>query len=200
MWQSMGCAVGGGAAAGRGAAWHASTASPPPTPPPHPQDHVINAANWQWLSASAFFNQYYRVYSPVTFGKKYDPQGNFIKKFLPQARGLGAQTGRADWARARLACSPPVPVTRWLQLAIPAHVSPRSPLPSHHPTPPYPTPSHPQPALPTPQLAQYPSKYIYEPWTAPLEVRRARHRPRWERRAPPLYWSAAGAPLGCACP
>lgn len=48
------------------------------------QDHFLNAANWQWLSASAFFNQYYRVYSPVTFGKKYDPNGNFIKKFLPQ--------------------------------------------------------------------------------------------------------------------
>lgn len=25
-------------------------------------DHFINAGNWMWLSASAFFNQYYRVY------------------------------------------------------------------------------------------------------------------------------------------
>jgi hypothetical protein len=33
-------------------------------------DHFLNAANWQWLSASAFFSQYYRVYSPVTFAKK----------------------------------------------------------------------------------------------------------------------------------
>lgn len=37
-----------------------------------------------WLSASAFFNQYYRVYSPVTFGKKYDPEGRFIRRFVPQ--------------------------------------------------------------------------------------------------------------------
>ena len=33
-----------------------------------------------WLSASAFFNQYFRVYSPIVFGKKYDPEGRFIRK------------------------------------------------------------------------------------------------------------------------
>uniref|UniRef100_A0A383VLE2 Photolyase/cryptochrome alpha/beta domain-containing protein n=1 Tax=Tetradesmus obliquus TaxID=3088 RepID=A0A383VLE2_TETOB len=66
-------------------------------------DHFLNAANWMWLSASAFFNQYYRVYSPVTFGKKYDPEGKFIRRFVPE-------------------------------------------------------------------LALLPTKYIYEPWTAPLDV------------------------------
>jgi cryptochrome len=33
-----------------------------------------------WLSASAFFSQYFRVYSPIAFGKKYDPNGNFIRQ------------------------------------------------------------------------------------------------------------------------
>ncbi|PNH10276.1 (6-4)DNA photolyase [Tetrabaena socialis] len=69
-------------------------------------DHYINAANWMWLSASAFFSQYFRVYSPVTFGKKvYDPSGAFIRRFLPVLKDM-------------------------------------------------------------------PAKYIYEPWTAPLEVQR----------------------------
>ena len=36
-----------------------------------------------WLSASAFFYQYFRVYSPVTYGKKYDKNGNFVRHFLP---------------------------------------------------------------------------------------------------------------------
>jgi cryptochrome len=67
------------------------------------QDHFLNAANWMWLSATAFFNQYYRVYSPVTFGKKYDADGKFIRRFVPE-------------------------------------------------------------------LAKLPTKYIYEPWTAPLDV------------------------------
>ncbi|CAL9701957.1 unnamed protein product [Knipowitschia caucasica] len=33
-------------------------------------DWALNAGNWQWLSASAFFHQFFRVYSPVAFGKK----------------------------------------------------------------------------------------------------------------------------------
>lgn len=41
-----------------------------------------------WLSASAFFAQYFRVYSPVTFAQKYDKEGEYVKHFLPQLRGF----------------------------------------------------------------------------------------------------------------
>jgi len=37
-----------------------------------------------WLSASSFFYQYFRVYSPISFGKKTDPNGDFIKKYIPK--------------------------------------------------------------------------------------------------------------------
>ena len=46
-------------------------------------DPSINTANWMWLSASSFFYQYFRVYSPITFGKKYDKEGLFVRRFLP---------------------------------------------------------------------------------------------------------------------
>ena len=46
-------------------------------------DWSLNAANWMWLSASAFFNQYWRVYSPIGFGQKTDKNGEFIRKYLP---------------------------------------------------------------------------------------------------------------------
>jgi len=46
-------------------------------------DWSLNAGNWMWLSASAFFHQYYRVYSPVAFGKKTDKSGEYIRKWLP---------------------------------------------------------------------------------------------------------------------
>lgn len=49
-------------------------------------DWSINNANWMWLSASAFFYQYHRVYSPATFGKKYDPNGNFVRQFVPELK------------------------------------------------------------------------------------------------------------------
>lgn len=49
-------------------------------------DWSLNAGNWLWLSASAFFHQYYRVYSPIAFGKKTDPEGIFIKKYVPELK------------------------------------------------------------------------------------------------------------------
>ncbi|XP_046812613.1 cryptochrome-2 isoform X1 [Lucilia cuprina] len=48
------------------------------------QDWALNAGNWMWLSASAFFHQYFRVYSPVAFGKKTDPTGSYIRKYIPE--------------------------------------------------------------------------------------------------------------------
>ena len=41
-----------------------------------------------WLSASAFFHQFFRVYSPVAFPKKYDPRGAYVRHFLPVLRKL----------------------------------------------------------------------------------------------------------------
>lgn len=32
--------------------------------------------------------QYNRIYSPVSFGKKYDPNGNYIRHFLPVLKGM----------------------------------------------------------------------------------------------------------------
>ena len=31
--------------------------------------------------------QYHRIYSPITFGKKYDPDGLYVKHFLPVLKG-----------------------------------------------------------------------------------------------------------------
>lgn len=47
-------------------------------------DWSLNNGNWMWLSASAFFSAYFRVYSPVAFPKKYDPEGKFVRRFVPE--------------------------------------------------------------------------------------------------------------------
>lgn len=49
-------------------------------------DWALNAGNWMWLSASAFFHQFFRVYSPVAFGKKTDPNGDYIRKYVPELK------------------------------------------------------------------------------------------------------------------
>ncbi|GAQ91785.1 photolyase/cryptochrome [Klebsormidium nitens] len=60
-------------------------------------DWSINNGNWLWLSASAFFSQYFRIYSPITFGQKYDKSGKYIRRFLPVLKDFPAQYIYEPW-------------------------------------------------------------------------------------------------------
>lgn len=53
-------------------------------------DHeaACNIGNWQWLSCTAFFAQFYRCYSPVAFPKKWDPNGDFVRRYVPELARL----------------------------------------------------------------------------------------------------------------
>ncbi|XP_071510483.1 cryptochrome-2-like [Diadema antillarum] len=64
-------------------------------------DYSLNAGNWMWLSSSAFFHQYYRVYSPVAFGKKTDKSGEYIKKYLPVLNRMPAEYIYEPWKAPR---------------------------------------------------------------------------------------------------
>uniref|UniRef100_A0A3Q1J0D1 Photolyase/cryptochrome alpha/beta domain-containing protein n=1 Tax=Anabas testudineus TaxID=64144 RepID=A0A3Q1J0D1_ANATE len=64
-------------------------------------DWALNAGNWQWLSASTFFHQFFRVYSPVAFGKKTDKNGAYIKKYLPLLKKFPAEYIYEPWKAPR---------------------------------------------------------------------------------------------------
>lgn len=66
-------------------------------------DYSMNAGNWMWLSASAFYHHYNKMFHPVQFGKRLDPSGDFIRRYVKE-------------------------------------------------------------------LEKFPTKYIYDPWKAPIEV------------------------------
>jgi len=60
-------------------------------------DWAINNGNWMWLSASAYFHQFFRVYSPVAFPKKTDKNGDYIRKWLPQFKNFPAKYIYEPW-------------------------------------------------------------------------------------------------------
>lgn len=62
-------------------------------------DHepACNAGNWQWLSCTAFFAQYYRCYSPVSFPQKWDKEGAFVRKWVPELKDVGAKYIYEPW-------------------------------------------------------------------------------------------------------
>jgi cryptochrome len=60
-------------------------------------DFSINVFNWQWLSCTAHFYQYFRCYSPIGFGKKTDPNGDYIRKWLPQFKNMPKEYIYEPW-------------------------------------------------------------------------------------------------------
>ena len=42
-------------------------------------DWSVNAGTWMWLSCSSFFTQFFPLYDPVKFGRKADPNGDYIR-------------------------------------------------------------------------------------------------------------------------
>ena len=68
-------------------------------------DHepACNAGNWQWLACAAFFAQYHRVYSPVAFGRRWDPDGRLIRRYVPELARLDAKYIYEPWKAPRAA-------------------------------------------------------------------------------------------------
>jgi deoxyribodipyrimidine photo-lyase len=52
-------------------------------------DLASNNGGWQWAASSGCDAQpYFRIFNPVTQSEKFDPQGKFIRRYLPQLAGL----------------------------------------------------------------------------------------------------------------
>ncbi|KAI2612418.1 Cryptochrome/photolyase FAD-binding domain-containing protein [Hypoxylon fragiforme] len=68
-------------------------------------DHepACNAGNWQWLSCTAFYSQYYRCYSPVAFGKKWDKNGELIRRWVPELKNLDEKFIYEPWKASQAA-------------------------------------------------------------------------------------------------
>ncbi|WWC57893.1 uncharacterized protein I303_100428 [Kwoniella dejecticola CBS 10117] len=49
-------------------------------------DPASNPGNWMWLSASAFYSQYFRVYGLVSWPQKTDKTGALVRKYCPELK------------------------------------------------------------------------------------------------------------------
>ena len=52
-------------------------------------DFASNNANWQWVAGCGLdAAPYFRIFNPVTQGYKFDPQGTYTKKYIPELEKL----------------------------------------------------------------------------------------------------------------
>ncbi|MGO0307775.1 cryptochrome/photolyase family protein [Endozoicomonas acroporae] len=61
-------------------------------------DLSSNSASWQWVAGSgADAAPYFRVFNPVTQGQKFDPDGEYIRRYVPELSGLPNKFLFAPW-------------------------------------------------------------------------------------------------------
>ena len=48
-------------------------------------DLANNTLNWQWVAGSgADAAPYFRIFNPVTQGERFDPEGEYVRKWVPE--------------------------------------------------------------------------------------------------------------------
>jgi deoxyribodipyrimidine photo-lyase len=61
-------------------------------------DLSANNGGWQWVSSSGCDAQpYFRIFNPTNQSEKFDAEGKFIKRYLPQLAALGPKAIHAPW-------------------------------------------------------------------------------------------------------
>ena len=61
-------------------------------------DLANNALGWQWVAGTGVdAAPYFRVFNPVTQSRRFDPDGDYIRRWVPELRALDAKAIHAPW-------------------------------------------------------------------------------------------------------
>ncbi|MCZ2804036.1 deoxyribodipyrimidine photo-lyase [Modestobacter sp. VKM Ac-2983] len=61
-------------------------------------DLASNNHGWQWVAGTGTdASPYYRVFNPITQGKKFDPDGAYVKRWVPELRDLDPKHVHEPW-------------------------------------------------------------------------------------------------------
>lgn len=62
-------------------------------------DFAANNGGWQWAASTGCDAQpWFRIFNPITQSEKFDPQGKFIRKYVPELAHLNDDQIHAPWA------------------------------------------------------------------------------------------------------
>lgn len=62
-------------------------------------DLASNSASWQWIAGCGTDNSpFFRVFNPVTQGEKFDPDGAYVRRWVPELVGLPNAVLHQPWA------------------------------------------------------------------------------------------------------
>lgn len=74
-------------------------------------DVASNVAGWQWTAGCGTdASPYHRIFNPVAQGQRFDPQGDYLRRYLPELRNLPGRAAHEPWLNALLAPDYPAPI------------------------------------------------------------------------------------------
>ena len=74
-------------------------------------DLASNNGGWQWCASTGTdASPYFRVFNPATQGRRHDPDGAYVRRWVPELAGLGAREIHDPPPAARRHCGYPDPI------------------------------------------------------------------------------------------
>lgn len=74
-------------------------------------DLASNNGGWQWVAGTGCDAQpWFRIFNPVTQSKKFDPQGKFIRRYVPELAGVPDEFIHAPWRMPTPPAGYPAPI------------------------------------------------------------------------------------------
>lgn len=83
-------------------------------------DLANNSCGWQWVTGCGIDSApYFRIFNPVTQSRKFDPDGNYIRRYCPELSALSSKDIHAPWlaseqvleeANLVIGCDYPAPI------------------------------------------------------------------------------------------
>ncbi|KPV42891.1 cryptochrome/photolyase family protein [Alicyclobacillus ferrooxydans] len=65
-------------------------------------DVANNTMGWQWVTGCGFdASPFFRIFNPVTQGEKFDPEGNYVRRWVPELRQLHPRFIHRPWEAPR---------------------------------------------------------------------------------------------------
>lgn len=63
-------------------------------------DLAANTLGWQWTAGcGADAAPYFRIFNPISQGQKFDPNGDYVRKWIPELKNLSNEYVHAPWTR-----------------------------------------------------------------------------------------------------
>ncbi len=73
-------------------------------------DVANNVGNWQWVAGTGVDTRPNRVFNPIAQARRFDPDGDYVRRYVPELAGIAGSAVHEPWKLARKPQGYPEPI------------------------------------------------------------------------------------------